>query len=935
MARSKHNKTIKWLRANVLTVLGALAASAILGGGAYFATRKSPQDHFKAGIELHKKGDFKGAAIELKNALQQTPNNADARYLLGRIHFANGDLLNAEKELKNARGLDLKEGDLDVLYARTLLLIDQPQRVLDEVNADAGSAPEINAAILALRARAHLMLKETAATETNLEEADALSPGHPETLATRAYLAFSQGRKDEALAQVTQALAKAAGRSDLWVVKASLLQTLQREDEALQAYAKALAIEPGNVPARLATVQLHLRAAALDRAETEIKELRKYAPGNLMGRYLEALLDFRRGRLPDSYSKLTELLRATPNAFQANLLAGVVTLSLGKREEARTYLNKVLLADPQHVMARKLMAATLADLGSLDEAKKILDSFQQTGNDPSLNMLQGDIALRQGHFAEARKYLENVEDAQRNAKYFANLALSRSGSGDEAGAVQALEKAADLDNTSTRPEVLLVVSHLRANRLDAAMDVVNKLEKERPNDPLVSHLRGSVQFAKNDRIQARASFAKALQTKPDYFPATFSLAQMDIQDKDMKSARSRFEELLKHSPNESRAWLALANLEAMQKNEAGYLKNLEQAKKADGNNIQAHQILTRYWLAKRDAAKALAAAREGLEATKRPEFNELIGLALHLQGDKVNALATFKRWVESSPKNPQAHFRLAQAHIAMKESDAALKSLDKALALRPDFPEAKVSKALVLGQTGHADEAVKIARALQASAPKAGAGFLTEAEILLAGNKPLDAAKLYVKAAQITGQGQPLGRAYQAYALAGQAGEGEKQFELWLKAHPNDTLIRHQLAASLLTAKRLKESADHYRILIRANPKDFMAHNNLAWILGESRDPEAIAIAEQANKLGPDNPATQDTLGWILVNAGQTQRGLDLLKKAVAKAPDALEIHWHLAAGLVKSGDRAKARQELEKLLGRGQKFPQESEARKLLDSLK
>jgi len=271
----------------------------------------------------------------------------------------------------------------------------------------------------------------------------------------------------------------------------------------------------------------------------------------------------------------------------------------------------------------------------------------------------------------------------------------------------------------------------------------------------------------------------------------------------------------------------------------------------------------------------------------------------------------------------------------MKQTNEVLKALDDALALRPDFPEAKVSKALLLGQTGHADEAIKLARALQTSAPKSGVGYLTEAEILLAGNKPLDAAKLYVKAAQISGQGQSLGRAYQAYALAGQAGEGEKQFELWLKSHPNDTLIRHQLAATLLAAKRLKESADQYRILVRDNAKDLVAYNNLAWILGELKDPEAIAIAEQAYKLNPDNAAIQDTLGWILVNGGQSQRGLDILKKAMIKAPNALEIHWHLAAGLAKSGDRAIARKELEKLLERGQKFPQEIEARKLLDSLK
>jgi len=114
-----------------------------------------------------------------------------------------------------------------------------------------------------------------------------------------------------------------------------------------------------------------------------------------------------------------------------------------------------------------------------------------------------------------------------------------------------------------------------------------------------------------------------------------------------------------------------------------------------------------------------------------------------------------------------------------------------------------------------------------------------------------------------------------------------------------------------------------------------VAYNNLAWLLGELGDKEALPVAEQAYRLSPDSATTMDTLGWILVNAGQAQRGVDLLKKALKKAPNSPDIHWHLAAGLAKAGDRQLARQELERLLGTGRAFPEEASARKLLDSLR
>ena len=78
-----------------------------------------------------------------------------------------------------------------------------------------------------------------------------------------------------------------------------------------------------------------------------------------------------------------------------------------------------------------------------------------------------------------------------------------------------------------------------------------------------------------------------------------------------------------------------------------------------------------------------------------------------------------------------------------------------------------------------------------------------------------------------------------------------------------------------------------------------------------------------------------ETLGWILVKQGNTTRGLELLQKAVAAAPNAHEIRFHLAQAWLKAGDKAKARNELERLLASDAKFPQRAEAMKLLNELK
>ena len=99
-------------------------------------------------------------------------------------------------------------------------------------------------------------------------------------------------------------------------------------------------------------------------------------------------------------------------------------------------------------------------------------------------------------------------------------------------------------------------------------------------------------------------------------------------------------------------------------------------------------------------------------------------------------------------------------------------------------------------------------------------------------------------------------------------------------------------------------------------------------------DPRALATAEKALVAAPDSPAIMDTLGWMLVEQGNTARALPILKQAVALAPTAAEFRYHLAVALNKSGDKANARLELNKLLSDNTPFAQIDEAKALLKVL-
>jgi predicted Zn-dependent protease len=173
-----------------------------------------------------------------------------------------------------------------------------------------------------------------------------------------------------------------------------------------------------------------------------------------------------------------------------------------------------------------------------------------------------------------------------------------------------------------------------------------------------------------------------------------------------------------------------------------------------------------------------------------------------------------------------------------------------------------------------------------------------------------------------------------AMNAAGKGKEAQARIQEWLKANPGDQAVGMYKAETDLANKQFKPAIAQMQDLLKRNPNNPLVLNNLAWAYQQDKDPRALGTAEQAYKLSGDNPSVMDTLGWMLVEQGNTARGLPLLQKAGGIAPDAVEIHYHLAVGLNKSGDKQGARKELDKLLAQNRPFPEIEEARALLKSL-
>lgn len=175
---------------------------------------------------------------------------------------------------------------------------------------------------------------------------------------------------------------------------------------------------------------------------------------------------------------------------------------------------------------------------------------------------------------------------------------------------------------------------------------------------------------------------------------------------------------------------------------------------------------------------------------------------------------------------------------------------------------------------------------------------------------------------------------HQAMRQNGKDKEGIARVGQWVKDHPGDVTTRLYLATAYTTDQQLGNAIEQYQSVLQADSKNIVALNNIALVYQQQKNARALEYAEKAYGVAPENAAVLDTLGAILVEQGNLTRGIQLLQKAVALAPEAHGIRFHLAQGLAKSGDKEKARKELEQLLASGKSFEQADEARSLLKQL-
>jgi tetratricopeptide (TPR) repeat protein len=542
------------------------------------------------------------------------------------------------------------------------------------------------------------------------------------------------------------------------------------------------------------------------------------------------------------------------------------------------------------------IARLLAKNGSTSEAVAVYKELWKAYPNTRLyayELAQLYVQLKQD--SRAREVYESVLDSEpQDMKAISGLLQILIRTKDSAGASALLDRASGQAG-SEQVWATVLDQYLREGRLDEALGLAKSYVERNPSNPVAHVAMAELLWRRGDLAGARSAFDKALQLSPDFLLAQ-RRAYLDLQEDRPSDAVALLQKAVEKSRTDAtRTFLAVALQADGKVQEAGDI-----LKEISGNVQGPSSLLDRpRWF------YAVLRAGEGDLQAGSAMSDLLTTSDLGTPEDRQNLLQRVASMPEGGRREAAARLNVVILLGSLEFPDAALRQAELALKLIPDEPLAACWRAQLLDMAGHSEAAAEQYRLIIAAHPK----FL-RAESLLAEN--YQRTKQPEKAIQVL--------------------EGAQA-----AAKPDDAAtVQLSLGKIYEDQGRLEQAIASYQAAMNQDSVKAYALNNLALLYALRRNDldSAVPLAEQAEKLDPDHPAIQDTVGWILYLRGKYEQAVPKLVKAKDGLPNLPTVRYHLGKAFLKVGRRDEARGELEQALALSKDFPEAADAALTLEGL-
>lgn len=895
---------------------------------------KTAEEHLADAQILQQSGNWSGAILEYKNAVQLDPNNKDGRVGLGHAHLELGDFDSGLKELKRARSLGANDTETTLAITRALIILGNNDEAATEL-ALHGDFEQYDwrylQAMLDLRVGRYEDAKEVFAALAEERPAD--------RQAQRGLISswLQLGEVEEAKKALNVAIESGPEDVDIWTMKGEL-DVMDGDYEAARvAYDNALKLDPDAYSARIGQVVALVGLDRFEHAKDVMAKLPDAAENDLRVIYLTGIIAEGLDNTGEAIVQFRTVVQQRPAHREALQKLAKLHFESGEMSRAIEYLEQLTSLFPGEQQYRKQLGAAQLAAGRLDSAFEELESLDiniEKQTDANMLALLGSAYAKQGKLSDGIDSLKRAHElAPDSTAITIQLALGHLRSGNQENGKLLLREVLDKEPENLTANVLNILAHSR-DEPESARALLDDFIERAPSQALALNIRGFMSLTAGEIEAARTDFENAISNDAKFLPPYFNLARLERAAGNTDAVSGHLKRVLEIEPVNSQALVALGALASANGQTEEAVKFWESARQNNPDAGKPRAALARYYRESGQLPKAKQLIEEAYKISpyEPPIQYEYAQIQL-IDGNADEASEVVSRLVNRFPDSP----RVIELEIALSrlygDEASLVTALNKILKIAPDAVRPHRMLVASLLREENPEEARKTADRLLAHENRIGAAQELHGDISYSVGELERALDEYRKSFDASPSTQLV---LKLDKLERSLKQPSDRMEQWLKDNPDDRAVRFQHAANKHAGGDVSEAKATFEQMLATSPDNPVVLNNLAWIYHELKDERAISYAEKANSLNPNSAEIMDTYAWILLSNGKVEQALKLLNRAIELSPGNADIRYHYASALAEVGQKELAIEELSSVLGEKMKeFASMADAEALLQSLK
>ena len=689
-------------------LLTHLALIAVLLG-----CQPTPEERIGRAEAFMEEADYRGAIIEVKNALRRDGDNADARLLLARASAQLADYPTAVSEYERVLGLGQTDDAVWLGLGASLLKQGRATEVVERVLPNLS---ETSAGIDSLVFQGDVMtvLGNLKDAEKLYSSALELDQNKDTALIGMAVIEAGRGNSEGADSYVGRAIELNPDSAFVWRAKGNFERTRRNYSAAANAYGVSESKETPHtsISDKFVTRVNHI-GAQLDGREFEsarllLDELEQLWPGHPLINFLRGRLAYGTGEYEQAQGYLQNYLSQVPSDLRGKAIMGAVKFSQNYYRQAEMFLRQAVGQNVGGAATRRLLAETQLRLKKPGDALQSLQSFESDSlNDPILLAMLGRAQLGLGNEEAAVEYLQlGVEADPDNPASQLSLAIGLLAAGEIDRAVEQLKNMPDIEDPQFRRETLLAAAYLRRDERESAIAVIDALVDENRDSPTALAVAGRLHQFLGDEDTARDMYEKSVALDASNAAALYGLGKIALTGDDQSEAESWFTKALDVDAGHIPALVGLTQILTPTDRLDKLDTRIQAAISAKPMDLTPHVLHARAAIVRGHYAKALDIVNRAREThPNAPLLDYAEGLAHVNSGQEELGLRKLALAADAAPNVPSVQSDLARYRLANGDYLGAESAISKYRTLQPERFAGLALQSEARARNGKADEA--------------------------------------------------------------------------------------------------------------------------------------------------------------------------------------------------------------------------------------